>query len=298
MQVQFHSRFFQSVGKRFDISHRVDAFFSSAVFLVSLTLYSWHWLATQPDIDHDASRLGMHAVDLLEEGVIPFYIYHQYAAHPFIVYLHSLAFAVFGYSDVVVQGVTVVGSALAPPAIYWASLWLFQDQGRIFARRAGLTAALGLALSTIFAFLSQSGNETTLLPVFELAGVAFLWRGFRRGRKLDYVLAGLMVGVSQYVYIAALFFPVVLAIACAGAILGEPAASGTLARIGMGGRLCGHYCVAPMDSVCILSLHHFGACLRSLGNFGGTVCIWAVGSRCRCRIQTHKSVIGVVLLLE
>lgn len=219
MQVKTDSRNSQSEGKRFGVSNRVDAILSSAVLLVSLTLYSWHWLTTQPDIHHDASRLGMHAVDLLEEGVIPFYIYHQYASYPFIVYLQSLAFAVFGYSDAVVQGVTVVGGALAPPAIYWASLWFFQDQGRAFARRAGLVAALGLALSTSFAFLSHAGNETILLPVFELAAVALLWRGFRRGRKLYFVLAGLIVGVSQYVYIVALFFPVVLAAACAVAIL-------------------------------------------------------------------------------
>ena len=120
------------------------------------------------------------------------------------------------------RGVTIVGGALATPAIYWASRWLFEDQGTAFARRAGLIAALGLALSTFFASYSRWGTEVALLPVVELMAVAFLWRGFRRGRWVDFVLAGLFVGISQYVYIVARFFPVALAVASVGAILANP----------------------------------------------------------------------------
>ncbi len=211
--------FLQWHGKQFRIGSRTDVVLSVAVFLASLTLYSWHWLTVQPAINHDASRLGLYAVDLLEESAFPLYVYHQYSAYPFIIYVQSLVFALFGYSDVGVQGITVVGAALTSPAIYWASRWLFEGRGVVFARRAGLIAALGLALSATFASLSHSGIETVLLPVFEAAVIAFVWRGFRRGRKLDFVLAGLLVGVSQYVYIVARFFPVALAVASAGALL-------------------------------------------------------------------------------
>ena len=82
-----------------------------------------------------------------------------------------------------------------------------------------MIAALGLALSTSFASLSRYGTEHPLLAVVVVAAVAFLWRGFRRGKKLDFVLAGLMVGVSQYVYISARFFPVALAAAGVVAVL-------------------------------------------------------------------------------
>ena len=82
-----------------------------------------------------------------------------------------------------------------------------------------MIAALGLALSTFFASFSRWGIEPALLPVVELMAIAFLWRGFRRGRWLDFALAGVFVGISQYVYIAARFFPVALAVASIGAIL-------------------------------------------------------------------------------
>ena len=204
------------------MSKYYGALLTAALFLVSLTSYSLHWLTAPPGISRDASMLGIYAFDFLQEKLFPFYIYHQFAPHPLIIYVQSLVFAVLGYSNATLRGVTIVGGALATPAIYWASRRLFKHQGTAFARRAGLIAALGLSLSTFFASFSRWGTEVALLPVVELMAVAFLWRGFRRGRWVDFVLAGLFVGISQYVYIVARFFPVALAVASVGAILANP----------------------------------------------------------------------------
>ena len=198
--------------------HR-DALLPGALFLVSLACYSLHWLTAPPGISQDASRLGLYAFDFVHERLFPFYIYHQFAPHPFIVYIHSLVLPVFGFNNAALRGVTIVGGALATPAIYWTSRWILEDQGAAFARRAGMIAALGLALSTFFASFSRWGIEPALLPVVELMAIAFLWRGFRRGRGVDFVLAGIFVGISQYVYVVARFFPVALAVASIGAIL-------------------------------------------------------------------------------
>ena len=198
------------------------ALLTAALLLVSLATNSLHGLTDPPGIDSDAAKLGLYAHDLLQEKLFPFYVYHQYAPHPLIIYVQSLVFAVLGYSVTTLSGVTIVGGALATPAIYWASRWIFEDQGAAFARKAGLIAALGLALSTSFNSISRWGNEVPLMPFVELMTVAYLWRGFRRGRWIDFVLAGLFVGISQYVYIVARFFPVALAVASVGAILANP----------------------------------------------------------------------------
>lgn len=190
-----------------------------ALFLVSLASYSMHWLTAPPGIGEDASRLGIYAFDFVQEGLLPFYIYHQFAPHPFIVYIHSLVLPIFGYDNAALRGVTIVGGALATPAIYWACCLFFEERGVAFARRAGLIAALGLALSAFFASFSRWGVEPALLPVFELMAVAFLWRGLKNGSKVDFVLAGILVGISQYIYIVARFFPVALAVASIGALL-------------------------------------------------------------------------------
>lgn len=178
-----------------------------------------HWLTAPPGISQDASRLGIQAFDFVHEGLFPFYIHHQFAPHPFIVYIHSLVLPILGYDNAALRGVTILGGALATPAIYWAACLLFEEQGVAFARKAGLIAALGLALSTFFASFSRWGVEPALLPVVELMAVAFFWRGLKKGRKFDFVLAGILVGMSQYIYIVARFFPIALAVASIGASL-------------------------------------------------------------------------------
>ena len=191
----------------------------AALFLVSLTIYSLHWLTAPPGLNGDASRLGLYALDFIHDKLIPFYIYHQFGPHPLIIYLQALVFSGLGFTRAALRGITIVGGALATPAIYMAGYWLFLQQGTPFARRTAVIAALGLALSTFFASFSRYGIEGALLPAVELTAVAFLWRGLRRGNWKDFALAGFAVGMSQYIYIVARFFPVALAVASAGAIL-------------------------------------------------------------------------------
>ncbi len=206
-------------GRQVDVTSHIDAWLAIALFAISLSTYSVHWVARLSDIHIDASQLGLHAHDLLQKNILPFYAYHLFAPSPLIIYLQALAFAVFGYSISVLQGVTIVAGSLTAPAVYLTSRWLFADQGIVFARRAGLIAALGLALSTLFASRAHLGTTPALLPVMVMLAVALLWRGFRSGSRLDFVLAGFLVGVGQYAYLVARLIPLALAIACAGAVL-------------------------------------------------------------------------------
>ncbi len=212
---------YRSFEQRYNIGRYYDGLLSVGLLLLSLIVYSSHWLTAPPGISGDASRLGLYAFDFLQEGLAPFYIYHQFAPHPLIVYLQSLVFGTLGYTNAALRGVTIVGGALATPAIYWAAHWLFKDQGRVFARRVGLMAALGLGLSTYFASYSRLGLESALMPLVELLAVIFLWRGLRRGGWGNFLLAGVFAGISQYVYIVARLFPVALALATVGALLAD-----------------------------------------------------------------------------
>lgn len=205
--------------KRFMINKYIDALTATALFLVGLIVYSRHLVTLPSGVDGDSVRLGLYAHDLLQENLFPLYVRHQFGPHPLIIYLQALVFTLFGYSVATLRSVTIVGGALAAPAVYWATRWLFEEQGAGFSRRAGLIAALGISLSTNLAFHSRMGIESALLPFVELVVVAFLWRGFRTGGWVNFVLAGLFVGISQYVYIVARFFPIALAVGCLAAWL-------------------------------------------------------------------------------
>ena len=206
-------------GKSSSVTGRVDVWLPIALFSLSLSCYYFHWFRLTPTLDHDSTSMALYTRDFLQENIFPFYIFHQFGTQPLLVYIQALIFSVFGYNVASLQGITIVSGALAAPAAYWASRWIFDHLGTVFARRAGLIAALGLALSTFFASHSYRGIEPILLPAVELAAIGFLWRGFRRGDRRDFVLAGLLVGLSQYVYIVARFFPIALAVASVGAVL-------------------------------------------------------------------------------
>ncbi|HUV74700.1 MAG TPA: glycosyltransferase family 39 protein [Anaerolineae bacterium] len=180
-----------------------------------------HLLDSPPGISGDAARLGLYAVDFLRHGLWPFYVHHQFGPYPLIIYLQAPAFAVFGFNLYVLRGVTALAGALGAPAAYLATSEITAGQGSRFARRAGVIAALGLALSPFFTQLCRYGIEGALLPVIELLCVASLWRGVRLGRPMYFLGAGLLLGLSQYVYIGAHAFPVALAVACLVALVAD-----------------------------------------------------------------------------
>ena len=184
-----------------------------SLLAVSLVSAFCHLLTAPAGINGDAARLGIHAWDFLTRGIRPFYVFHQFAPKPLLVYLQAAAFALLGSDLAVLKGVTAFVGALSAPLAYWGGLELFRDRGERFARRAGLIAALGLALSPSFAAFNRYGFETALLPPLELLTIAALFRGLRRRSRVWLLVAGLTVGLSQYSYIVARAFPVALGLA-------------------------------------------------------------------------------------
>ena len=184
--VQRLPRYVQLFGKSVGAAGRVDARLSIALFLASLISSCYHWFQVLPYIGVDAARLGLYAHDLLQEGIFPFYVYHQFAPHPLLIYLQALVFALFGSGVVSLQAITVVGGALTAPAVYYVCRWLFADQGTVFSRRAGAVAALCLGTSVYLISYAIKGFEVVLLAPVEAGAAAFLWRGFRRGGRLDF----------------------------------------------------------------------------------------------------------------
>ena len=185
-----------------------------ALFALGLAAHFSRLLSSPPGINPDSSRISLYTLDFLQRNVWPFYVFQHFAPTPLISYLQAPVFAVFGFTLAAQRGLTAFFAALAVPATYLVCREMFDDCGPTTARRAGLAAALGLALFPFWAMMSRHGLELTLVPVLELMAVASLWRGLRAGRWPNFFLAGIAIGVSQYAYITARFFPVALAGAC------------------------------------------------------------------------------------
>jgi hypothetical protein len=78
-------------------------------------------------------------------------------------------------------------------------------------RAAGFAAAGALAVALSHVALSRAIYRGIVQPPVMLLWVGFLLRGFEHGRRRDFILAGLCLGILMYTYTAALVLPLSLA---------------------------------------------------------------------------------------
>jgi hypothetical protein len=83
---------------------------------------------------------------------------------------------------------------------------------QLYDRRIGLLTAVGLGASLWLTTISRIGLRAITLPAVESLGLALLWRAARTGRMRDYAIAGAVLGLALYTYLAARFLPVALVV--------------------------------------------------------------------------------------
>ncbi len=119
-------------------------------------------------------------------------------------YLAALSFEWFGVSVQSIRLVSVLFGVLAVVAGYIVG-------AELFGRRVGLLLAALLAASSWALTLSRFGMFATMsTPLFALLTAAFVLRGVRTERQIDFALAGLWLGLGLCFYTSfRLFAPVV-----------------------------------------------------------------------------------------
>lgn len=117
-------------------------------------------------------------------------------------YWQAMAVDVFGRSFIGLRAASTILGALTVPAVYTLGRALFD-------RRAALAAALLLAAFPPHLNFSRIGINNIADPLFGTLALAFLGRGMLSGRRGDYALGGVMLGLTQYFYEGGrLLFPV------------------------------------------------------------------------------------------
>ena len=141
------------------VTGRVDAWLSIALFSISLSCYYFHW-QVDPKPDHDSTLLALYTqkISFLSISI----------SSLGLVYIQALIFSVFGCSVASLQSITVGGALAAPSDLLGLSPITL---GTVFARRAGLIAALGRSFDFRFtphrgiAFWTCSGIDSHWFPV-------------------------------------------------------------------------------------------------------------------------------------
>jgi len=171
-------------------------------------------LETAPWGGHgDVAWIGINALDWVDRGVFPYYVFELYAPEPIVVKVVAVLQTIFGPSFFTSRLATAIFGVLLVLFLFPATWWLLGDTVKPIVReRASLLVALAGAMSVHAIYISRLGMRAALFPAL-LALVVWLtvW-AWRKGGWWRWALAGISLALMQYNYIPARLVPVILAL--------------------------------------------------------------------------------------
>jgi len=109
-----------------------------------------------------------------------------------------------------VRLLSVIEGLLTLVVIYRLGHEVFQDLSPQYAANFSLLMTFFVATSYWHTVLSRMGLRLVLLPMMTALLLIFLLRALRHNRRNDWLLTGLVLGVSLYTYLAARILPLLL----------------------------------------------------------------------------------------
>jgi 4-amino-4-deoxy-L-arabinose transferase-like glycosyltransferase len=148
-----------------------------------------------PGLYQDEAVEGFDALRVLH-GEFPIYLESNNGREPAFVYFLAAGIALLGRTPLALRAVSAAAGTAAIPIAYMAAK-------ELFSRRAALLTAFVIATTLWPVQLSRLGLRSSLLPAALGLGIWGLARAWRRNHWRDWLLAGLLLGLSLYTYIPA-----------------------------------------------------------------------------------------------
>lgn len=140
----------------------------------------------------------------IEQGSYPIYFGANSGREPFHFYASYIAVQFFGYSFLSLKHVSALTALLTLPALYYLGR---QVDGRL----TGLLAmALG-AVSIWFMIMGRSGFRAFSAAFAAAILLGAFWQALHSGKRRDFLLAGLVLGLGMYGYTSFRIAPLVIA---------------------------------------------------------------------------------------
>ncbi|HAJ36292.1 MAG TPA: hypothetical protein DCL15_11420 [Chloroflexi bacterium] len=187
-----------------DLPGRWCSLWLVVILMVAAILRLWRFADLPFGVWYDEAEHGLQALRILDSPQFRPIFEGAITGPAHYLYLVAGAFAWFGVSVQSIRLVSVLFGLLTVAAGYLVG-------AELFGRRLGLVAAALLAASSWAVTLSRFGMYSTMsTPLFTLLTAAFLLRGLRTRRLLEFALAGVALGLGLSFYTSfRLFVPVV-----------------------------------------------------------------------------------------
>ncbi len=168
------------------------------LLLIATALRIIGWLDAPPGLRYDEMTVVVEAEDI-RLGARPIYMDGS-AEEPLYHYLFAIVDDTIGPSLFAQRWLSAMLGLIAVAAIYALGRSMFNV-------RVGLLGAAFSVASFWALMYSRMGLRIIALPAFVLLAMLFLWRGLNRIRRRDFILAGVIFGLSAYTYSATRMLP-------------------------------------------------------------------------------------------
>lgn len=180
------------------------------IILLAFFLRVWRLPQTPPGFWYDEAYYSMDAAWLVDGGPWRLFFVGNNGREPMFIYLQALFIWMFGASPLTSRLIAPLVGTLTVPLVFvlakrlsrganWPAGWI------------PIVAAAGMAISFWHVGLSRSGYRGILLPLATALVFYLFWRSWQEKSWRLAVLAGLVLGLSQYTYLAARALPLVFA---------------------------------------------------------------------------------------
>ncbi len=180
-----------------------------AILLVAAFFRFYRLDTIPPGMNFDEASNLLDILDV-RAGHHRFYFPKSIGREPLWIYFNVAFSYVAGVSVHALRTLAAIAGTATVLLTYLLAREMFAGWGMRRARWLAALTALGLATSYWHINFSRIGFRAIMVPVFETLCFLFLWRGLRTRRRWDFVLSGVFLGGSGYIYQVARFVPVVL----------------------------------------------------------------------------------------
>ena len=185
---------------------------AGALFLLAFFLRAWDVTQLPTTFSGDEGSSGLIAARYLNGEANNLFTFGWFSFPSLYFALQSLGIAALGQT---IAGLRI-SSALAGALGVVATLYL----GRaLYDRLTGLLAAAYLAVSHYHIHMSRIGLNNIWDSTLSALVLLGLWHGWRNNRRWAFLLAGAVLGLSQYFYVSVRVLPLLLLLWAGGALL-------------------------------------------------------------------------------
>lgn len=190
--------------------------------------FRFHWITDYPlGLYPDEAMNGSNTLEALETGEFKVFYPENNGREGFFINIQALSVKYFGNTPWALRGVSAFFGTLTIIGIWLVARELFPPFANrnttkkgfrsllfLIRRREIIPVLAGFLTATAFWHInfSRIGFRAILVPFLSSFGIYFLLKGFRKGTILDFLWAGIFIGLGFHTYIAFRMMPLVIAV--------------------------------------------------------------------------------------